>query len=600
MNYLPAAFFSFFTFSCFSQTFPSASYPRGYFRNPLDIPITLAANFGELRANHYHMGLDIRTRKKVNLPVFAAADGYIAHIKIEPAGFGQAIYICHPNGYTTLYAHLNKFFPALAAYVSRQQYKLESWQVFLDIPPGLFPVKKGDFIAYSGSTGGSEGPHLHFEIRRTSDDTNLNPLLFDLPVPDSTAPVISRLAVYDRTRSVYEQSPRILSPGQMPGLIKTASARVSFALSAYDTQSGSANPNGIFQAILYEDGQPVIGFQMDNISYDHTRDINAHIDYRTREKGGPFLQHLSRLPGYSSPSIYRSFRKGTGADGVIDLSDGLPHAIRVEVKDSYGNSSELKYAAQYQSFRDHAATGEASGNRGADTAANDKLGPGDKAMGKEFYPGMLDGMESSDCAFYIPEKGVYDTVHIQNRIPEYDRPDRPSSFPGGVSATHEIGFPWIPLQTAMMIRLRPDRELSDAARLKVVMVRWAGGKAGDKRDVERPEWKEGWASARFHEFGSFQLVEDEQAPVITPIGFRDGAMLNRSSRIAFTVKDNLGTIRSCRAELDGKWLCFTNDKNLAYIYTFDDHCPSGAHVLKIIAGDEAGNSTTKEYKINCK
>ncbi len=266
--------------------------------------MSLAANFGELRANHYHMGLDIRTRQRVNLPVFAAADGYIAHVKIEPEGFGQAIYICHPNGYTTLYAHLNKFFPALAAYVGKQQYRMESWQVFLDIPPGLFPVKKGDFIAYSGSTGGSEGPHLHFEIRRTSDDVNLNPLLFGLPVPDSTAPVISRLAVYDRTRSVYEQSPRLFPVNKRtdigfraiydtkPDLITLTSSRVSFALSAFDTQSGSANPNGIYQAMLYEDGQPVIGFQMDNISYDHTRDINAHIDYRTREKGGPWLQHF--------------------------------------------------------------------------------------------------------------------------------------------------------------------------------------------------------------------------------------------------------------------------------------------------------------------
>ncbi len=601
INFLLAVFFSLCTLFCFSQSFPPAAYPRGYFRDPLDIPISLAANFGELRPNHYHMGLDIRTQKRVNLPVHAAADGYIAHVKIEPEGFGQAIYINHPNGYTTLYAHLNKFFPALAAYVKEQQYKLESWQVFLDIPPGLFPVKKGGFIAYSGSTGGSEGPHLHFEIRRTSDDTNLNPLLFGLPVPDSTDPVILRLAVYDRNRSVYEQAPRIIpvhrglaAPGAAgysayviePALITVATPRISFALSAFDTQSGSANPNGIYQALLYEDELPVTGFRMDNISYDHTRDINAHIDYKTRETGGPFLQFLCRLPGYGSPSIYRSFRPddpqagadgilqgqaGRGADGVIDLGDGLPHAIRIEVKDSYDNGSELNYRVQYKPGM---------------AAFSDSV-----PEGKKFYPGMLDGVETDNCAFYIPEKGLYDATHIPYALSG-------PSLPGAVSAVHSIGFPWIPLETSLLVRIRPDRELPDAVRDRVVLVHWIGGVAGagGKKDVERPEWKGGWASARFREFGNFQLVEDEEAPVIHPIGFRDGAVLSKSSRIAFTVKDNLGTIRSCRAELDGRWLCFSNDKRAAYIYIFDDHCPPGKHVLKITAEDVAGNRSVREYR----
>ena len=332
---------------------------------------------------------------------------------------------------------------------------------------------------------------------------------------------------------------------------------------------------------------------MDNISYDHTRDINAHIDYRTREKGGPFLQHLSRLPGYSSPSIYSSFRHGPGADGVIDLSDGLMHAVRIEVKDSYGNVSQLNYELQYVPPVEDAHAKGSGGNLNPGSG-----GPGIANAGKEFYPGTLDGSESGDCAFYIPEKGLYDSAHIPDVLPGSNGV-AVASLSGGVSAVHCIGFPWIPLQTAMLIRMRPNRELSDAARLKVVMVRWAGGKAGDKRDVERPEWKGDWASARFREFGSFQLVEDEQAPVITPIGFRDGATLNRSSRIAFTVKDNMGAIGASRAELDGHWLCFTNDKNLAYIYTFDEHCPPGKHVLKITAEDEAGNRTIKEYKINC-
>src|ERR1700761_2779807 len=188
----------------FPQLFSPASYPHDYFRNPLAIPMSLAANFGELRPNHYHMGLDIRTQHRENLPVYAAADGYVARVSVEPGGFGQAIYINHPNGYTTVYGHLNLFFPALAAYVSDQQYRKQSWSVYLQLQPNQFPVKKGDFIALSGNTGGSQGPHLHFEIRRTAGDINQNPLLFGLPVLDNTAPTLQRLAWYDRNQGIYE------------------------------------------------------------------------------------------------------------------------------------------------------------------------------------------------------------------------------------------------------------------------------------------------------------------------------------------------------------------------------------------------------------
>ena len=224
MKYIFAVVFSFTLLPAFPQSpallssaqqspaplFTPTVYPQDYFRDPLDIPMSLAANFGELRPNHYHMGLDIRTRHRENLPVHAAADGYIARVEIQPEGFGQAIYIRHPNGYTTVYGHLRQFTPALAAYVREQQYRQQSWQADLTIPPGLFPVKKGELIAYSGNTGGSQGPHLHFEIRLTAGDINLNPLLFGLPVPDHTPPVILRLAWYDRNQGIYDQSPHIL------------------------------------------------------------------------------------------------------------------------------------------------------------------------------------------------------------------------------------------------------------------------------------------------------------------------------------------------------------------------------------------------------
>ncbi|HTL08896.1 MAG TPA: M23 family metallopeptidase, partial [Chitinophagaceae bacterium] len=284
------------------QVFPPNSYPANYFRNPLAIPISLAGNFGELRPNHYHMGFDLKTDHRENLPVYAAADGYIVRVKIEPAGFGRAIYIRHPNGYTTVYGHLNAFMPALDEWLKQQQYQQETWRIFPELSPALFPVKKGDFIAFSGNTGGSQGPHVHFEIRTSADDINLNPMLFHLPVADNTKPSISRLALYDRRLSVYEQSPRLI-PIKKAGadystvapLITVNTPKISFAISASDTHSGSANPNGIFEADLYDNGQAVIGFQMDKISYNTTRNLNAHIDYKTKANGGPYLQQLFEL-----------------------------------------------------------------------------------------------------------------------------------------------------------------------------------------------------------------------------------------------------------------------------------------------------------------
>lgn len=180
------------------------NYPQNYFRNPLSIPMQLAANFGAVRTNHFHMGLDLRTNSKENLSVVAAADGYVSRIKVERYGFGNAVYITHPNGYTTVYAHLNRYFDTLDEYVKEKQYKDEKWEQDITFQPGQFPVTKGQLIALSGNTGGSAGPHLHFEIRDTKTEECLNPLLFGFNIPDSVAPIISGLYWYDRRFSTYE------------------------------------------------------------------------------------------------------------------------------------------------------------------------------------------------------------------------------------------------------------------------------------------------------------------------------------------------------------------------------------------------------------
>ncbi len=542
----------------FGQLFQDPAYPQKEFRNPLGIPISLAANFGELRSNHYHMGLDIRTTHRENLPVYAAADGYIFRIKIEPFGFGQAIYVRHTNGLVSLYAHLNAFYPALADWVKHKQYELQRWAIGVDLPAGLLTVKQGDLIAYSGNMGGSQGPHLHFEIRSFPDDTNLNPMLFGLPIADQTPPVFRSLGVYDRNRSFYEQSPAFIPVKGSAGKYTTTlpllilkTANPGFGISGFDTQTGSNNPNGIFQGIVYDNDQPISGFQMNRISYDETRGINAHIDYPTHERGGPYYQLLFKLPGYNH-SIYRETKPG----GYLHLEDGGIHLIRIELKDAYGNPSNLEFRVRYE--------------------------PGDNShatyTGKMFYPGMLDGYETPDAAFYLGPNCLYDSLHL-NYV------ETTAAGKDMVSPVYSFGNTQIPLADTMTVRIKLKNPISRKDR---VLMMWI-----DREDyeVKKPQWNGEWATAAFRNFGSFALAVDTVPPVIRIPGVVENANLQRSSRIAVVVSDNFKKVKNFRATLDGNWLLFANDKAKAFIYHFDEHCSRGRHELEIYAEDEAGNAS---------
>ncbi len=542
---------------------------------PVQAKIALAANFGELRPNHYHMGLDCKTDQKQNARVVAAADGYIAHIRIEPSGFGRSIYINHPNGLTTLYGHLNDFFPELEKYVKEQQYKMESWLVFLDIPPDLFPVKQGQFIAFSGNTGGSQGPHLHFEIRDTKTDKVFNPSLFGFPIPDNVPPTLIRLAVYDRRISTYSQTPKLYvlkkinarlndAVGQgkyIPAspIIITNTDRVSFGISAVDKYTGSYNPNGIYEAVLYNDDEPVVGFQLDNISYDETRYLNAHIDHKLRAAGGPFVEHLSRLPGYPE-GVYKDF----SGDGIINLEDDSVHQIKAEVKDAYDNISVLQFQVK---------RGLINENKYKQDLSEQK-----------FSPGFVNVFEREDIQVILGEKDLYDSIN-------FIYAKKTSITPQAVSALHIVHTALVPVHGYYTIRLKTDRSLQNIDDDKIIMQRtW-----GSKMDVVKPNKEGEWFTGKFREFGNFQLLVDNVPPVISPVGIRDNANLSRSSQIIFTVTDNMKEIKNFRAELDGKWLRFTNDKGRSFIYKFDEMCLPGNHELKVSVEDEAGNVATKIF-----
>jgi hypothetical protein len=556
---LPFLFFS-FIFSCYCE---AQTYPQNYFRHPLDIPMQLVANFGEIRANHWHMGLDIRTQQKVNLPVFAAADGYVSRIVVEPGGFGQAIYIDHPNGYTTLYAHLNAFFPALADYVKKQQYAKQSWNIDIPIPANLFPVKKGTFIARSGSTGGSEGPHVHFEIRDTKTGKCLNPLLFNFPIADAVAPTIYRLAMYDRNKSTYEQTPQVItlkkegSKYKLPSeLLRVGSDKISFAINAVDHFSGTLNPNGIYCAEIMIDDKPVSQFVLNNIGYDETRYINAQVDLPYKSRGGPTLQQISPLPG-AMKVAYDVFN-GTG---IIELKDREPHNIDIEVQDANKNTSTIHFSVQY------------------DPTLTKPYMP---SPVQELVPGQVNVVELDAFELFTTESTLYDSIHVNYEMVS-------NKETGAVSAMHKFLTAGIPAHDLFTVRIKPDIDITADQRDKLVIKNISGSRTF----VSKASWQNGWLSARFRQFGTFQAFIDTTPPAVNA----PPTNLSKTSRLVFTPRDNFNTIKSFRAEVDGKWLCFSNDKGKTWIYQFDENFPRGAHELKLTIQDEAGNVMERTWNV---
>lgn len=552
----------FFYAPCYSQ---ASVYPQGYFRNPLDLPIQLVSNFGELRPNHFHMGLDIRTQGRENLPVHAAADGYVSHIKIEKGGFGNAIYINHPNGYTTLYAHLNTFYPALYNYIKAKEYREQKWEQDFDLPPNLFPVKKGQFIALSGNTGASGGPHLHFEIRDTKTGNNLNPLLFGLNIPDNKPPVIKGLFWYDRRYSTYVSSAKqipIIKKGNSYNstakVVKINSPLVSFGISTEDLSNSSGFNLGVYKGELYMDDSLICAFTLNNFSYTDTRYVNACIDYSKLMKEKKYVQYFAVLPG-NKMNIF----KATASNGVIILSDTSQHELNINVKDAYGNTTSLGFTIQLNnSF----------------TADPYPLNA------QSLLPNQENFVSGNDVKLSFSKDAFYDVVPFVLSESANTNKNSASSFVA--LDTHAV-----PVHEAYTVQLRTTLAANDPQRKNVVMQLISG----TSKQVEKGKWNGDWMSAKFNRLGYVQLLIDNIAPTVTPVGWKNGSLLSSAKRLVLKCKDDLGEVDSFRAELDGQWLMFAKRAGDYFIYTFDEHCSKGTHSLTVTVTDIAGNTTTKTY-----
>ena len=302
-----------------ASVFGQKNYPKD-FRLPLDIPMQLAGNFGELRPNHFHAGLDFKTNQREGLNVYAVADGYVSRIKISTYGYGKAIYITHPNGYTTVYGHLQKAVGAIEAKIKETQYKESSYEVELFLKPNELSVKKGDVIGLSGNTGGSQGPHLHFEFRDSATEKTINPYFFgyDQSIKDTKKPIVSTLVAYPLdAESIVNKSKRpinlnlsLQNDGTYIADKVLASGKIGFGINAYDLDDVSYNSNGTYKGELLSNGKPIFEYRFDEMVFDEGRYINAFIDYTRYKKTKSRIQKLFMKQPYALSNIYEKVNNG--------------------------------------------------------------------------------------------------------------------------------------------------------------------------------------------------------------------------------------------------------------------------------------------------
>lgn len=514
------------------------------FVSPLRIPLSLSANFCEVRKDHYHMGLDIRTQQRENIAVYAVEDGYVSRVGISNQGYGKVIYIHHKNGYTSVYAHLNSFYTELEQAIHKLQYANESWETDVHFAPNEFPVSKNQFIALSGNTGASAGPHLHFEIRETKSGRSVNPQTVGIAETDKIPPAIHGLYLYDRSRSTYFQTPQKLSSSH--GVIRVNTPLISIGIRTDDKNNSSGFTMGIYSATVLHNNTSVFNIAFDRFPFVETRYVNGGIDYKEWALKGSKIQHLSRLPG----NLHEVYTRGS-QNGIIHIGDGQIHTIDVVVEDVQGNKKTSRFSVQY------------SGKENAYAASPNLIIPNKEAHFK-----------TTMATVELPTPSVYDTASVQ--LTEVISADKDA-----VSKTWAIGDEHIPVHVAYTVRLKAEKAVHPQ---HVIMI--LSGLKNYKSTI-KPSYENGWFVGHFNKFGKAYLAADSVPPTISTVQNNS----KHANSIRVTVTDNFGKIASFRGEVDGRWVKFVPHGH-HYVYTFDEHCDLGPHSLTITAEDVAGNRNT--------
>lgn len=533
------------------------------FRNPFDFPILLSGNFGELRANHFHSGIDFKTQSVEGKPVRAVQDGYISRIGVSPWGYGNVLYMNHPDGTTTVYAHLQKFTALIADYVKEQQYIKESFTVNLDPDSALFSFKQGDIIGFGGNSGSSGGPHLHFEVRDTQTEEVLDPLIYYKDhIKDTQAPRITGLKVYPMegrgvvNGSVRPRTLKLTTPKSTRQLVVSdkieAWGDIAFGIRAFDSMDGTSNIYGVKEVVLMKDSDVVFRSNIERYSFDETRYLNSFTDYSEWRNNGSFFMKSMIEPGNRL-----SFVKGKDR-GIITIDEERIYLLSYLLSDLYGNTTLLAFKVQ--------------GKKQNLPEIKDSVvfnWSGDNRFG------------AKGVRLFIPRGNLYADLNLRYSSKE------DSTALAGVHTLHSEAIA-LHKSADLSIRLQHDT-LSNKQQYGIVRLHkgrrhWVGG-----------TYKEGWIQATIRELAVYSLAADTEPPVITPIA---PETWGQKKRITIRIADHLSGVDTYRGEIDGEYALFEFDgKKGLLTYDFDSgRLAKGTHELTFTVTDACGNQSVYTRK----